>query len=69
MYKSYIYTDKEWTTEPPTQAGLYFACQSGIVYWVEVLGNLTVDNPRGDGFPLEDYSHWIGPLPQPEPPK
>lgn len=58
----------KWTTEPPSRKGLYFACQSGIVYWVEVLGNLMVGNPRGADFPLDDFSHWIGPLLIPEPP-
>jgi hypothetical protein len=61
----------KWTTEPPTQEGLYRAKDiNGWVSWVLVDANLYVYEFREDSeFVLQDYTHWLGPIPPPELPK
>lgn len=77
MYKSHTYTDEEWTTEPPTETGLYWAFNGAEVSPVDVY--LDGSNSRlvcfelGDKYDqvqdVNDFSYWLGPLPVPEPPK
>jgi hypothetical protein len=68
----------EWTTEPPTVAGWYWArTNKGIPYIVRVglfgtgvTGTLwvyTTNSTKAFDFDMVDY--WLGPLPVPEPPK
>ena len=65
----------QWTTTPPTQGGLYKARQKGVgTLWVEVWslsgGWLPLIKTFGSDVDsgLEDFTHWLGPLPEPEPP-
>jgi hypothetical protein len=64
-----------WTTEPPTQEGWYWALVDrknptpSIVHVVSAFshGKLFIEIGREEE-PLDWYSHWLGPLPVPEPP-
>jgi hypothetical protein len=63
--------DIKWTTEPPTEPGLYRA-----VHKDKTVGWVMVGKRHGwvlkfgdDGISKkEDFTHWLGPLPVPEPP-
>jgi hypothetical protein len=67
----------KWTTEPPTVEGLYrVVCKdssclgsAGDAAWVEFAGDIV----WGPGSDVPDdvgnYSHWLGPIPAPEPPE
>jgi hypothetical protein len=65
-----------WTTELPTQTGLYRAIaeDNGLAYWVELsdLADIGVFSVRYFGndvdYSVSDFAHWLGPLPVPEPP-
>ena len=67
----------KWTTEPPTQTGLYraIAKDNGMAYWVELtdLGNIGIFSVYYFGnnvmYSVSDFTHWLGPLPVPEPPE
>jgi len=72
-YKSYTYTDREWTTEPPTEEGWYWVKDGDTARIAEVffaskttlLADLTDEEmPRV----LSAFTHWLGPLPVPESP-
>ncbi len=69
----------EWTTEPPTQTGLYWAFNEHMtidgVDAVDVYGSnnsLLVAFELGDNYDtmqsLSRWTHWMGPLSVPEPP-
>lgn len=68
-----------WTITPPTTTGLYWAFDGDEVVPVDVYVNGLGGTARLVGFELgndyttprklSDYSHWIGPLPVPEPPE
>lgn len=61
----------QWTTEPPTQEGLYFACSENGVEITHYRGRNETDVGIMDiewRYPLSAFTHWIGPLPVPEPP-
>lgn len=78
-YNSYTYTDEEWTTEPPTQEGWYWAAGEGLeIQLCNVVWNiLDRDNARfqamqagnNDMLEFSEFTHWLGPLPVPEIPK
>lgn len=58
----------EWTTELPTRSGMYKARHiNGDLYWRDVVVNGAYVNfndvQAGD---LNQYTHWLGPLPEPE---
>ena len=59
----------EWTTEPPTEGGWYWIrYPDGEIACVEVfysLGNMETDSD----YVLDTVTHWLGPLPVPEPPE
>jgi hypothetical protein len=63
-----------WTTEPPTEPGWYWVKHKRHtdVFMVSVAHDddkvLTV---YSDGYPVpaDNLTHWLGPLPPPEPPK
>jgi hypothetical protein len=59
-----------WTTTPPTQAGWYWVVADGslipIVLHVRILES--GDRYNGD-YNLDHVTHWLGPLPVPEPPE
>lgn len=62
---------KAWTTTPPTMPGLYRAIEKrGSERWVEI-DDLLSPWLFGVDYPLDltDFNHWLGPLPDPEPPK
>lgn len=70
----------DWTTEPPTEPGWYWATPRMVEGWedispqiAEVYKNLSdrlkVLFDGNDDFDLADFTHWLGPLPLPEPPK
>lgn len=59
-----------WTKELPTQPGYYWAYASEILYFVEVLESMEVYNGYGGAdFKLNDYSYWLGPIPEPKKPE
>jgi hypothetical protein len=73
----------EWTTEPPTQVGYYWVYNKDIgrtwAFMVEVHAvgaentKLANELVARDSFgrrdrPLSEFTHWLGPLPMPEPP-
>jgi hypothetical protein len=68
--------DIKWTTETPTQEGIYFAKhQNGTQMTVKVISAKYNDESMaavrfGVTFwvSLKDFTHWLGPLPAPEPP-
>jgi hypothetical protein len=73
-----------WTTDPPTEAGVYWIrvreefekeyeiIIADVAIWTN--GNVYLNFPV-DGFECEDkydakfVTHWLGPLPTPEPPQ
>lgn len=65
----------EWTTTPPTEPGLYWAWDGERVlaitvgYDEHVDGLWAFEQQSQYGSRLNSYSHWLGPLPVPEPPK
>jgi hypothetical protein len=73
-YKSYReYFPLQWTTTPPTEEGLYFAySQEDGVEIVHYRGRNQLDMAVMGiewRYSLGGYTHWLGPLPVPEPPK
>jgi hypothetical protein len=70
----------EWTTKPPTQVGDYFAWKKDDEYFFEpTIVNVTnirhISEPPfytfwfgGIEYELDSITHWLGPLPVPEPP-
>jgi hypothetical protein len=74
----------KWTTDPPTEAGVYWIrvreefekeyeiIIADVAIWTN--GNVYLNFPV-DGFECEDkydakfVTHWLGPLPTPEPPQ
>jgi len=65
----------KWTTEKPTKIGWYWAnwiC--GEIRVVKVIddkwnpGGLSVYGDECD-YRLKDFTHWLGPLHEPEPPE
>lgn len=60
-----------WTTEAPKELGLYFALLNGVVMVVDFSpADRRVEFIGSDeGEPVRDITHWLGPLPIPEPPK
>ena len=61
----------QWTTEQPTQDGLYLAYKGEKVEYVDVFGGLAYRLGDNLGLPcwLHEFTHWMGPLPVPGPPK
>ena len=59
-----------WTTEPPTQEGWYWATEDGGRPEVVMYNGSSV-YVRGYEVPLnpKDFTYWLGPLPIPEPPQ
>lgn len=65
------FTVLEWTTEPPTQEGWYWAHESIVnaIVIVRVTEDLRVRDVFVRSRALGEYTHWLGPLPLPEMPK
>lgn len=73
--------DLQWTTEPPTEEGWYWvknkytgAHDIEPVYLVkvthienQVVWSIEINGGSGEDFSY--FSHWLGPLPVPEPPQ
>jgi hypothetical protein len=62
-----------WTTERPKERGYYWAYEDldpedADVFLVYVKDELHCILYH-DEWPLDSFSHWIGPLQKPEPPK
>lgn len=56
-----------WTTEPPTVEGWYWMMQpSGVPLCLYFDGRLGIEDEYLD---FDDFTHWLGPLPPPEPPQ
>lgn len=60
--------EEKWSTDPPTEDGWYWAYDSrdGKVEMI-FYGN-EPELVWIDRLVLELYTHWLGPLPKPEPP-
>jgi hypothetical protein len=69
--------DIKWITAPPTEEGWYWA------QWAQDVGNITCVEvsyslatqelevwvtAKEYTYELKDFTHWLGPLPVPEPP-
>lgn len=65
----------EWTTTLPTVPGAYFAILANVPMIVRVYIGLFIDELYAvqpgieTEFALSRFSHWLGPLPVPEPPE
>ena len=74
----------EWTTSQPTTSGYYWAFDGDEVVFAEVFGDKLKPTATGvewewiacahadideEWRSLSDFTHWIGPLPRPEPPQ
>ena len=58
-----------WTKEPPTIDGWYWAMRLGVPEMVSVELPLVWWPVGGDPMiRLSEFSHWLGPIPFPEPP-
>jgi hypothetical protein len=69
------WNDKRWTTKTPTQEGWYWVYVYNRIELVKFIEHLGIDwNVYADDgvlaipFVVTDISHWLGPLPMPEPP-
>ena len=70
----YVRVLMEWTTEKPTQEGWYWTWDGYTRFMVEI----TIPDPRkplvfvamldGEEYGMSAITHFIGPLPEPEPP-
>jgi hypothetical protein len=58
----------EWTTEPPTVEGWYWVKRHSEIDLI-FFQDGTVTSSVYDNARALDYSHWLGPLPEPELPK
>ncbi len=63
----------DWSTDPPTEDGWYWCYAEAGVYQSARLQLHNVDANeqrarRGDK-PMSDFTHFLGPLPKPEPPR
>ena len=71
------FNDFEWKTEPPTQEGWYWAKTENGTYLFNLENNIGADplyfESTGmywqEGMDTYKITHWLGPLPVPEPPK
>jgi len=65
-------THYEWTTTPPTDPGWYWAknkYERVSIVRLDFIHGPVVWSVGEDGYNLpEQFTHWIGPLPIPEPP-
>lgn len=63
----------QWQTDPPTEPGHYRAINRlGRGAWVDVRkikDHIYVDYGDGNAVELFNFDYWLGPLPEPEPPK
>lgn len=64
----------EWTTKPPEQDGIYWAMYKGAPRIVELYylihGPLRANVIGMEiSFGLSEFTHWLAPLPPPEPPQ
>lgn len=75
------YALDKWTTTPPTEPGWYWATERHValpkIVFARHVGTLdggkgkpifSIDED-GDIHSVFEYTHWLGPLPVPEPPK
>ena len=65
----YEYMPLDWTTTPPKVDGWYWALRFGEVQIVNIRGSVGFIVALDDYCMLELFTHWLGPLPVPEPPK
>jgi hypothetical protein len=71
-FESFVLSGLGWTTTPPTEPGWYWAWCEGDT--APVCLNIMITE---GGIPLtlrtilvaSEFTHWLGPLPVPEPPK
>jgi hypothetical protein len=77
-FESFVLSGLGWTTTPPTEPGWYWVkCDTGAVsvYLVNlansVMGLYFESLGESWEYIMEDWkiTHWLGPLPPPEPPK
>lgn len=69
-------TAMKWTTTPPTVEGWYWVIQDRVNPSPEIVkvsgafahGKLYAEMGNSE-YSLELFTHWLGPLPVPEPPK
>ncbi len=62
----------KWTTDKPTEPGWYWVRDGQQIEMVDLeldSGTLVVYAVDDDHHTVDEYSHWFGPLPQPEPPQ
>lgn len=71
----------QWTTEAPTVPGWYWASYQGKYQTIILVDKIVSDSEGGKAGNLFaysayeeeevsflEYTHWLGPLPEPEPP-
>lgn len=65
-----------WSTDPPTEDGWYWAYDDernwlDMVYCLVPASGDDIYQIWRDGYSydLSDFTHWLGPLPLPEPPR
>jgi len=70
--ESFLLNGFQWTTEPPTQEGWYWGFHKNktvYMFWVGLDDdNILMAYFNGYPVPFESHTHWLGPLPVPEPP-
>ena len=63
----------EWTIETPTETGVYRVIHKGFgdhwAYFIKGPDVVQVFGKFGAVVPLEEITHWLGPLPQPDLPE
>lgn len=60
----------EWKIEPPTKPDWYWVYSAGsieVVYYNEYKEVIVIN--REYAYEASDFKYWLGPIPQPEPPK
>lgn len=63
----------EWTTTPPTVEGWYWVKEKGNGFTMAFVKykrghfEIWIDGEYRNDY--EEYTHWLGPLPEPEPPQ
>jgi hypothetical protein len=74
-FESFVLSGLGWTTTPPTKEGWYWAMLSkeySILYplvLVEFREGTIYTHGNKAPASFESFTHWLGPLPVPEPPK
>jgi hypothetical protein len=70
----YEFVGLEWTTSQPTEPGRYWAITNYEA--MDVVDVVVIENGGSvwvvgcdESLKFKDFTHWLGPLPVPEPPQ